>query len=105
MQGGRMSRGPGQPQRAVVDELRSADGYSLSRRELEEIFVRGGEHGSSNLLRALRGLQRVRLVRLREGPDLDRSRVSLLLPAEPLDEDAIFRVLAEIGNVNAGAKR
>jgi hypothetical protein len=100
-----MSRGAGRLQRAVVEELRSAAGCSLNRRELEKVFVAERGYDRSNLLRALRGLQSMRLVTLREGPSLEGSVVSLVQTAKHLDESAVFRVLAEASKANVGGWR
>ncbi len=91
-----MSRGPGRLQRHIVEHLESVPGGRLSRRALDEFFVDGAGYGSSNLLRAIRGLERMRRVSLHEGPDLDRSFVSVPLPAEPLSDEFIDRLLAEL---------
>jgi hypothetical protein len=66
----------------------------LSRRALEENFVDGTGYGSSNLLRAIRSLERMCYVSLHEGPDLDRSLVSLPRPVQLMGDDEIFALLA-----------
>jgi hypothetical protein len=92
-----MSHGPGRLQRRIVEHLEAAPDGRLSRRALEEFFVDGAGCGSSNLLRAIRSLQRMRRVSLHEGPDLDRSFVSVPLPIERVSDEFIARVLTEIG--------
>jgi hypothetical protein len=69
----------------------------LSRLELAEYFVEQEGHSSSNLLRAIRGLERVYRVHLRDSPDLARASVSLPQPAEFLSEATISEILREIG--------
>ncbi len=93
-----MSRGPGRLQRLVLKRLQETPERRLSRRALEEIFVNQAGYGSSNLLRAIRGLERMRRAYLHEGPNLDRSYVSLPRPVEPASEELVARLLAEIGD-------
>jgi hypothetical protein len=70
----------------------------LSRRALEEILVEEGRYGSSNVLRAVRGLARMRFVSLHEGPNLDQSYVSLPPPAEPVSDELAWKLIAEFGD-------
>jgi hypothetical protein len=91
-----MSRGPGSLQRRVMRRLEAAPERRLSRRALEEIFVDADRYGSSNLLRAIRGLVRMRRVHLHEGANLDESYVSLPLPAEPVSDELVAKLLAEL---------
>jgi hypothetical protein len=93
-----MSRGPGVLQRSVMKRLEAAPERRLSRRALEEIFVEEGRYGSSNVLRAVRGLARMRLVSLHEGPNLDQSYVSLPPPAEPVSDELVWKLIAEFGD-------
>jgi hypothetical protein len=81
-----------------MKRLEAAPERRLSRRALEEIFVEADRYGSSNLLRAIRGLVRMRLVFLHEGPNLDQSYVSLPLPAEPVSDELVWKMLAELGD-------
>ncbi len=67
----------------------------MSRRALEEIFVGQSSYTSSNLLRAVRSLVRMRLVYLQEGPDLDRSHVLLPRPAKRMSDDEVFVLLTQ----------
>jgi len=55
----------------------------MSRRALEERFLGHGRYTSSNLLRALRSLERMGFVSLEEGPNLDQSYVHLPPPRPP----------------------
>ena len=97
-----MSRGPGCLQRRILRRLEATPERRLSRRALEETFVAGAGHGSSNLLRAIRGLERMRFVSLHEGPDLDRSHVSLPRQAKRISDDEVFALLARASNPEAG---
>jgi hypothetical protein len=91
-----MSRGPGVLQRSVMKRLEAAPERRLSRRALEEIFVDEDRYHSSNLLRAVRGLVRMRLISLHEGPNLDQSYVYLLPPAEPVSDELVAKLLTEL---------
>ena len=90
-----MSRGPGGCQRAVMAALQSAPGGTLTRGQLEDALVQQGFSGS-NVLRAIRGLKRRWLIQLQEGPDLDKSTVSLPPPPTPVSDEMIARLLAEL---------
>jgi hypothetical protein len=91
-----MSRGPGQLQRRVLERLHKVPGGSMSRRALEERFAGHGRYTSSNLRRALVSLARMGYVSLQEGPNLDQSYVRLPPPAEPLSDEVISQLLAQI---------
>lgn len=93
-----MSRGPGRLQRLILKRLQETPKGCLSRRALEEIFVDRAGYTSSNLLRAVRGLERMYYVSLYDAPNLDRSYVSLPRPAEPVSDEFLARLLAEIGD-------
>jgi hypothetical protein len=92
-----MSRGPGRLQRQILQHLESVPERRLSRRALEETFVDGAGYDSSNLLRAIRGLERTHRVYLRERPNLNQSYVSLPRAVEPMSDELIAELLAEIG--------
>ena len=92
-----MSRGPGRLQRCIVERLKETPERRLSRRALEEIFVDRADYTSSNLLRAIRGLERMNYVSLYDVADLNRSYVSLPRPVEPVSEEFLARLLAEVG--------
>jgi len=96
-----VSRGPGCLQRQILRRLEATSERRLSRRALEEVFVDGAGCGSSNLLRAIRGLVRMRRISLHEGPDLDRSHVSLPRPAERISDDEVFALLARAADAEA----
>jgi hypothetical protein len=91
-----MSRGPGRLQRQIVQRLEAAPRRSLSRRALEERFVGHGRYVSSNLRRALVGLERMGYVSLEEGPNLDQSYVSLPPPVAHLSDEVVSQLLAQI---------
>ncbi len=94
-----MSRGPGRLQRRILQHLEVAPERQLSRRALEVIFVNGAGCGSSNLLRAIRSLERMRYVSLQEGPDV---HVSLPRPAKRISDDEIFALLAQATDTDEG---
>jgi hypothetical protein len=93
-----MSRGPGRLQRRVLDLLHKAPEGRMSRRALEECFVGHGRYTASNLRRALVSLERMGYVSLQEGPNLDQSYVALLPPVEPLSDEVVSQLLAEISD-------
>ena len=88
-----MSRGPGRLQRSLLERLQETPEGRLSRQDLAEYFVRQSGHSCSNVLRAIRGLERMHLVHLHDVPDLTEAFVSLPRPAERLSEDFIFGLL------------
>jgi hypothetical protein len=101
-----MSRGPGRLQRQIVELLKAQPDRRLSRRNIDAVLVERERHDSSNVLRAIRGLRRMRCIGLSEGRSLDDSFVSLPPPAKPVSDDKVFALLAKIGEANAaGAKR
>lgn len=96
-----MSRGPGHLQRLVLKHLQKTPERRLSRRALEEIFVDRAGYGSSNLLRAIRSLERMRYVSFQGGLDLDQSYVSLPRPAKRISDDEVFALLAQATDAEA----
>jgi hypothetical protein len=92
-----MSRGPGCLQRLVLEHLEKAPDHRLTRRALEKTFVDRAGYGSSNLLRAIRGLERMHLVHLHQGRSPDQSYVSLPRAVEPLSDELIAELLAGLG--------
>ncbi len=91
-----MSRGPGKLQRRILQRLHRAPDGRMSRRALEERFAGHGRYTSSNLRRALVSLERMGYVSLTEGPNLDQSYVHLPPPVEPLSDEVIAQLLAEL---------
>jgi hypothetical protein len=85
-----MSKGPGFLMRRVVKELEAAEGGTLTRAELEDVLVPLGFR-SDNILRAIRALDRIRVLRLAEGRFAETSKVMLFRPVEtPIPEDQIL---------------
>jgi hypothetical protein len=68
----------------------------MSRRALDEHFAGHGRYTASNLRRALVSLERMGYVSLQEGPNLDQSYVRLPPPAEPLSDEVVAQLLADI---------
>ena len=68
----------------------------MSRRALEERFAGHGRYTSSNLRRAIVSLEHMGYVSLQEGPNLDQSYVSLPPPVEPLSDEVVAQLLADI---------
>jgi hypothetical protein len=91
-----MSRGPGRLQRQIVQRLKAAPGRSLSRRALEERFAGRGKYTPSNLRRALVSLERRGHIILEEGRNLDEGNVALPPPVEPLSDQIISQLLAQL---------
>jgi hypothetical protein len=81
----------------VLKRLRETPEERLSRLELTEHFVKQKGHSSSNLLRTIRGLERVHLVHLRDCSDLAKAYVSLPQPGNFLSDEALSEILQEIG--------
>jgi hypothetical protein len=72
----------------------------MTRRALEERFVGHGRYPSSNLRRALLSLGRMGYVSLEEGPNLDESYVHLLPPVQPVSDEVVSQLLAEIRDLS-----
>ncbi len=91
-----MSRGPGRLQRRILDHVKAASGYRASRKALEVAFVDHGQATSSNLLRAIKSLDRMDHVSFVEGSDPDRSWVSIPRPVrETFSDEFVLGLLAE----------
>ena len=91
-----MSRGPGKTQRRILDRLHRVPEGRMTRRDLEKRFTGHGRYTSSNLRRALVSLARMGYVSLQEGPNLDQSYVRLPPPVEPLSNEVLAQLLAQI---------
>jgi hypothetical protein len=91
-----VSRGPGRLQRAILKRMQESPEGCLSRLELAEFFVKQEGHTCSNLLRSIRGLERVHRVHLHDAPALARAYVSLPQRAELLSDEVISEILREI---------
>ncbi len=100
-----MSRGPGRTQRKIVDLLEAQSDRRLSRRDIDAVLVDEDGHHPSNVLRAIRGLRRLRRVGLSEGKSLDDSFVSLPSPPRPVSDDEAFALLAKANRANATVER
>ena len=90
-----MSHGPGRLQRQVVSYLDKRPERRASRRELEKEFVNQEGHTASNLLRAIRSLERMYYLSLRDEADKNRALVSLPRRAERISEEYVFALLRE----------
>jgi hypothetical protein len=90
-----MSRGPGRLQRQIVRHLEKSPERRASRRELEKVFVEQEGHTASNLLRAIRSLERMYHLSLRDTADKDRAFVSLPRRYQRISEDYALALLRE----------
>ena len=91
-----MSRGPGKTQRRILDRLHRVPEGRMTRRDLEKRFTGHGKYTSSNLRRALVSLERRGHIILQEGRTLDESFLALPPPVEPLSNEVLAQLLAEI---------
>ena len=92
-----MSRGLGRCERRVVAVLEKSPECKANRVRLEEVLVRAEGFDASNLLRAIKSLARRRFVIFEDGHTKADSFVQLLPKREPISEDWLFEVLAQIG--------
>jgi hypothetical protein len=90
-----MSRGPGRLQRQIVRYLEKSPERRTSRRELERVFVDQEGHTASNLLRAIRLLEMMYHLSLKDVADKDRAFVSLPRRTERISEDYVLALLRE----------
>jgi hypothetical protein len=90
-----MSRGLGRLQRQIVRYLEKSPERRASRRQLEKVFVDQEGHTASNLLRAIRSLERMYHLSLRDVADKDRAFVSLPRQVERISEDYILALLRQ----------
>jgi hypothetical protein len=95
-----VSRGLGRCQREIIALLKGAPEHRLSRAVLEEALIREGYY-ESNLLRALRSLARGRLVNFEDRRRKADSIVSLPQPMEPMSDDEILDLLAQVKDAEA----
>lgn len=93
-----MSRGFGRCQRSILELLEQSPELKSSRKELDEVLVQVEGFDPSNVLRAIRGLARRRYVILEDGHRKESSYVKLLPKREPISEDWLIDVLAQIGD-------
>lgn len=93
-----MSAGPGRVQRQVLRVLERSPEREVSRAELEEVFCEGEESVTpSNLLRAVRSLERTGHVWLLDVADKDRAVVRLH-EDEKVSNERVGELLQEIGS-------
>ena len=92
-----MSRGSGRCMRAVLAELEKAPDGKRNRAELEDVLCEEAGYDRSNLLRALRTLARYGSVIFRDERHKTTSFVRLPPKIEPVPEDLVAELLAEIG--------
>ena len=90
-----MSCGPGRLQRQIVRYLEKSPERRASRRQLEKVFVDQEGHTASNLLRAIRSLERMYHLSLRDVADKDRAFVSLPRQVERISEVYILALLRQ----------
>jgi hypothetical protein len=92
-----MSRGHGRCQGRIVQLLVESPERRASRAELERVLVCLESFHESNVLRAIRSLARQRHVIFEDSHRKESSYVKLLPKREPISEDWLFEVLAQIG--------
>ncbi len=92
-----MSRGLGRCQRRVVELLEESPDCRMNRAELEEVLVGMESFDESNILRSIRSLARLRYVVYEDAHRKENSFVRLLPKREPISEDWLFEVLAQMG--------
>lgn len=95
-----LSRGPGRCQRRIVELLEGSPERRLSRVELDAVLVEAEAYDPSNVLRAIRGLARDGLVIFRDERHKTTSFVRLPPKIEPVPENVVYQLLAEIGGRN-----
>jgi hypothetical protein len=84
-------------QRQIIKHLEKNPQRSVSRRELEEVLVGKKGHTTSNVLRAVRSLEKMYKVSLQDKFDKDLALVSLPRTEERLSEDYVFSLLRGSG--------
>jgi hypothetical protein len=83
--------------RLIVELLSDAEEGTMTRAQLEDELVPLGFR-SDNVLRAIRTLERLYVLRLREGRFASTSRVTLFRPVEnPMSDDEILAILRDSG--------
>ena len=92
-----MSRGLGRCQLRIVQLLEESPARRANRAELEEVLVKAEGFDESNVLRSIKSLARRRYVIFEDGHRKESSYVKLLPKREPISEDWLFEVLAQIG--------
>ena len=93
----RLSRGNGRLQRRILELLEQSPERRMSREELEDVLVGIEGFDPSNVLRAIKGLARKRLVGFRDRRHKKDSVVSLPRKVSIFPEEKLTELLAEIG--------
>ena len=92
-----VSRGFGRCQRRILELLDQSPELKRSKKELDEVLVEVEGFDESNVLRSIKSLARRRYVIFEDAHRKENSLVRLLPKREPISEDWLFEVLAQIG--------
>ena len=83
--------------RLIIELLAQAEDSTMSRAQIEDALVPLGFR-SDNILRALRSLERFRVLRMKEGRFPETSFVGLFQPVEkPIPNEEVFAILDSLG--------
>jgi hypothetical protein len=93
-----LSRGSGRLQRRVLAVLEQSPERKMSRKQLDEVLVGSEGFDESNVLRSIKSLARRRYVIFEDGHRKESSYAKLLPKREPISEDWLIEVLAQIGD-------
>src|SRR5215207_3269795 len=91
-----MSRGAGHLQRRILELLEQSPERKRNREDLDEVLVQAEAYDPSNVLRAIKGLARKRLVGFTDRRHKRDSVVTLPHEVQRITEDQISTLLAEI---------
>lgn len=94
--------GPGRCQRRVLELLERATGHALDREELDAVLCDREGYDRSNVLRAIRSLERRRLVRFKDAHQKRDATVKLAPPPTPVSDEELTALLALFGIGNGG---
>jgi hypothetical protein len=92
-----VSRGLGRCQRRIVELLEQSPQHRRDREELDEVLVGIEGFDPSNVLRAIKGLARKRLVGFEDRRHKKDSVVSLPRQVRRITDEELSELLAEIG--------
>ncbi len=92
-----VSRGPGRLQRRLLELLEAAPERRLNREDLDAVLVEIEGFSPSNVLRAIRGLVRIRRIGFADRRHKKDSIASLPHEVRQLPDDEIYRLLSENG--------
>ena len=92
-----MSRGSGRLQARVLTLLETTPEGKKTRKELDDVLVKVEKFDPSNVLRAIKGLARKRLVGFTEEPRKEDSVVTLPRKVRLFTDDEISDLLAKTG--------